>query len=68
MLLLYNTHRDATDPRDEFLATLATKLKKDIRSTNLPYRSDGKGGRFIHLPSHYNQMIFLTLGKFFSNI
>ena len=64
MFLFYNTHRDATEPRDEFLAALATKLKKDIKSTNLPYRTDNKGGRLIILPGHYNQMIYSTLGKF----
>ena len=63
MFMLYNTHRDASEPRDEFLASLATKIKKDIKSTNLPYRTDNRGGRFIHLPGHYNQMIYQTLGK-----
>ena len=63
MLLFYNTNRDATEPRDEFLASLATKLKKDIKSTNLPFRTDNKGGRFITLPGHYNQMIYATLGN-----
>ena len=64
MFIFYNSHRDATDPRDEFLATLATAIKKDILTTGLPYRVDNKGGRCIHLPGYYNNMIYLTLGKY----
>ena len=64
MFILYNTQRDATDPRDAFLATLATDIKKDLLTTGLPYRTDNKGGRCMVLPGHYNSLIYNTLGKF----
>ena len=64
MFIFFNNSRDASDPRDEFLATLVTNIKKDIKKTRIPYFTDGKGGRCIDLPPHYNRLIYTTLSKY----
>ena len=63
MFILYNTDHEAYDPHDTLLARLAADLIKDIKSTKIPMRTDNQGGRCIHLPEYFNQMIYATLSK-----
>ena len=61
--ILYNTKRTAHDPRDRQLAELADHITEAIEDLNLTLRTNGQGGKCVHVPAQYQNLFHHVLSE-----